>query len=1071
MESKIEQIEIVDKDGASEDPEVQEIELQTFVVLEEMFEEFMSENCPPRRVRDRRARAASQNPGSKPEYPQNDDPPANNPRTSLGGWYTEDCDECCAPITDKIINYLELKVVTFTSPDYAARLSAGVYSPDSIIEEARKAGLAVVETISPRDHVAKSLSKTEVKTKRDGSKVYSFMYETNFSIKANKLNHLEVATYLTLDHKRMADDFGVGSFGKSQVEAISSLMNFRVNSEKIITNGQPVTTSSLLKEKGTGAVWDGPVHYSEAHGFMGGEKHIAGNHPILVQEKVPNVKVKDHRVKRELLSLDLETLTRPPKNIQKGDHSKASISEPIPSKSLDGKTRFLFFIDQASLLRTSCLFPGFREDSIYDAGGIEGIQIHRARGTATKDKNKLGTDKASGDSIGNQSREKELIVSSQDKTPHGFNVAGSKGTLARKTRVTGREIQGSVVKEVGEIEEISVSGLPKYRVFSVADNEIADKKQGEYQYSVSLQFKDPTTLYLNDKVSSMCMAKDGLEDVLKICQQGKNYNILSKKFSNRYVKVFGKKHTGAVFNALVEMVDFLGTVSVDVRPKVINYILAQASIQAGSPQGIQDIIEIMSSFEKKIRSLLGRNLKIDQFHNAKSVERTKIFSKRNSDKGTLEFEKDFDFIVDRGEGDDFGYDYAGPVIGSFPRMTTSQYIVRQREEARKYFSQKGNTGSTTTMLAPAKRAALASLRGTFQYLTPAHIRAGAVAINMIGSSSEIDNTDKQTRVVSNILQKNNSDSTTYTSKDELSLIAKDIFSAAGTTVYSGQDTSSRTRRPEKEQEYVSSPRKVFGDNSFNSKNIDKVITSGQKNNEEYFVEASSLKILAALNDKIAQNGALTNNSPSKTDQQVRERGRNENFLTDLSIKQFDLEREGGIISTMSIDNIKTMPPSIRSLFLARSRGSRNWLDFERDLLQDPELKNIFRLNHSNVVKVEYLASVRQPRLGKSLRRMTYRPLTRAVLNRIAPRTPLLVRLTPITIPKLGVGVDKGTDMSIYGKNFLIYADENVGTVGSSPQISNIASRKARTTNYIKRQMARLTLNDPSEIRTVLNKNY
>lgn len=1067
MEPRFEGIEIIDKDGTSEDPEVQEIELQTFVALEEAFEEFMAENCPPDDSTDPRE------PDIKPQYPQDVRTPVINPRIPAGGWYTEDCDECCAPITDKIINYLELKVVTFTSPDYAARLSAGVYSPDLIVEEARSAGHALVKTISPRDHIAKSMSKAEVKVKRDGSRVYNFIYEASFSIKADKLSHLEVASYLTLDHKRMADDFGVESFGRSQVEEISSLMNFRVNSEKIITNGQPVTTSIVLKEKETGAVWDGPVHYHESRGFMGGDIHTPSTHPTLEQEKVPNVKIKDHRIKREMLNLDLEALTRPPRNTVSEDRGKASISEPIPSKSSDGKTRFLFFIDQANMLRTSCLFPGFREDSIYDAGVIEGIQIHRARGTTTKDRNRLGIAKASGDNIENQSQEKELVVSSQDRVTRGFNAAGSKGALASKTRVTGREIQGSVDKEVGEIEEISVSGLPKYRVFSVADSEISERRQGKYQYSVSMQFKDPTVFYLNDKIDSMCMAKDDLEDVLKICQQGKNYNTLSKKFSNRYMKTFGKKHTEAVYGALVEMADFLSAVSSGAEPKVINYILSQASVQTGSPQGIQDIIEIMGSFEMKIRSLLGRNLKIERFHDAKSVERTKIFSKNNSGKGTLEFEKDFDFVVDRGEGDDFGYDYAGPAIRSFPRMTASQYVMRQNEEVRKYFSQKGNTSSGDRMssLSPAKKAALASLRGTYQYLTPAHVRVGHTSIGMIGASSEMNNIDKQTRIVSSILQKNNSDSTTYTNMDEMSSIAKDIFSSAGVTVYSGQDTSSRTRRPQKEQEYASSARKVFGDKSFNSRNIDKTITHSQKNNEDHFVEASSLKILAALNDNMAQNGALTNDAPSKADQQVRERNKSESFLTELSIKQFDSEREDSILSTMSVDKIKALPPSMRSLFLARSKGSRNWLDFEKDLLQDPELKNIFRLNHSNVVKVEYLASVRQPRLGKSLRRLAYRPLTRAALNRIAPRTPLLVRLTPITIPKLGIGMDSGTDMSIYGRNFLIYADGNNDAATTPTRPPNIASRKTRTTNYIKRQMARLVLNDPTEIRTVLNKNY
>ena len=191
---------------------------------------------------------------------------------------------------------------------------------------------------------------------------------------------------------------------------------------------------------------------------------------------------------------------------------------------------------------------------------------------------------------------------------------------------------------------------------------------------------------------------------------------------------------------------------------------------------------------------------------------------------------------------------------------------------------------------------------------------------------------------------------------------------------------------------------------------------------------------------------------------------------------------------MSVREIRNLPPSIKSLFFSRVSGARNWLDFDKDLIQDVELKNIFRLNHSNVVKVEYLSSIRRSRENPSLKQLVYLPLTRSVLRAAAASgsEPLLIRLRTVVLPRFGVGTDDGMRMQTYTENFLMSLPGTQTTPTPAPRgrptpppspaapvprgrrsarRRNIMERRGRITNYIQRQMDLLSFDEPSEITT------
>jgi len=997
------------------------------------------------------------------------------PSTSGFSWYSDDCGECCNPVTDRIINYLKLKVVTFTSPAYTPRLAAS-YDPEPIVKEAVLRGHAVAKTISLKDHSAGSLSRVASKKRKDGTTAYKFRYGATFPKTSAPLDHLEVATYLTVDYDKMAEDFDINTFGEIQKQAIPEVMNFKTSIEKVITKGKVVEESYIFYDKNTKQYWDGPVHYHPPVGFMAGEKHGPFSHASLQVKKVPNLKVKDHSVKRELLNLDLSSVLKSKQlddvadrlnsSTDKGLFLRSLVSEPIGSRTRDGQTRFLFYVDQKNLVKNLSRFPGLEEDAIYNAASLKNLSIFRHRGSESKNKNAFGTDKASNDKIENQTTKKDLIVSAADERSN--QLASSKNRLVRSTRTSNRNDRVETYR-VGSVEEINVNGLERYRVFSVTDSEISDFQQGKYQYSVEMKFEDPAITYLNQKLKDLCTAKTALQEISYISSTDQSYDILNDRFSDKYAHKNGKKHMNVVRNALMAVAETLSLVTRRTPRRVINYFLSQSSLQTGSPQGIQDLIDVMNSFERKMTTLLGENISFDRMHNAKSTNKTKIFSKDRSGKGILDFAKDFDFIVDRSINDDFGIDYVQASGQSFPAMSTKDYRKRQEAEMQKYFSRTQTRTSQTTinknLQDPAQTRAVTNLGNSYSFLTPASISVGSQPIRLIGQDSEIDNIEKQNEIVSKMVKKNSADSKAYFKKDDTFSLSLDTLAAIGISAYTEQTKKERENalKDKYDEGYTQNTKAIFGERSFNENNIDKVTGHDPQSESDVFVMSAINKTAVAINDRLAQTGVLTGEAPINQDQEINTRGPKTDFLDKLSIKQFDLDNDNNIVKKIGSRRVSKLPPSIKSLFVCREQGTRNWLDFEKDLIQDPELKNIYRLNHSNVVKLEYLDSVATQRFGASTKDMVYKPLTSAALR----RAPILVRITPVTIPEVGVGTDSGTKTETYTENFLIGASRAKNQ--AKTRRTSIATRKKQRTNYITAQMDRLVFSEPSEITTHLIK--
>ena len=1022
-------------------------------------------------------------PGSAPDKkPGKDTPPMMLPGMSppSSGWYAEDCDECCHPITDKIINYIEFKIASFTSPQYSTRLQENCANPSDVVDEAVLKGDAIVNVVNPKNHTAVYLKNAHVEEKSNGNKVYKLKYNTTFSIPQEELDYLEIVTYADIDFDGIKSDFGF-DMPESLFNSMKPLFNFKSSSEKVIENGTTVDTSSAFKDPATGAYWDGPVHYHPGKGYMAGATHTIFSHASLVKEAVPNIKVQDHTVKEEILNLSFGQLLTNDQmkesdtlliSSDSKDLSSAYISEPLESRSPDGKTRFLFYVDMANLVKSQSQYPGIKDTSIYESALIKGIQIYRQKATLDKDKTKFGTAKVSNDKLENQPVEKVLIASSSDTTSSGdvnlgsigLSPPSSKNRLIKSNRKADHDFDGVEETLVGSIEEITVANLSEHRVFSIIDDEIGNIKSGKYRYIVEMQMKDPSTAHLNSKLMEICSAKDGLSDLAAMVSGTRSYDSLNNRFTNSYKRSNNKKHKTVIRNAILQIMDTMELVTGRKSKRIINYLLSLSSIQSGDPKGLEIMVEILESIERKMLKILDGNLSIVNYRGAKADSKTATSKKSKSSAGMMSYEKGFNLLVDRNRSDNVGYDYVMARPGSFPRVTAEALESRQGEERNKFYSAQAGRDSSKAARTGRYRQSnrLGSTERDFSYITPAVINAGDVSMKLIGDDTEIDNIKKYKEIKLRLLQAERLGGDVYSGNTDTSIISEELLANMGLRVFYEE------YRADQDQNYTDDTTKIFGENSFNRRNIEKEggICNDPDKRRDPFTSETIQKIATYAGDRAMRRGTLNEKSVSNNIQRDDcGTSGDKDLVPSLSIENFDLDREDNILSTMSKIEIENIPLGVKSLFSGRTNGARNWLDHDKDLLRDSELKDIYRFNQGKSAVIEYFSGLGTTKAGSSTKLEEYKPLTLADLKKIPSGAPLLVRIRPIVEPRLSIGVDQGDTTEIYNKNFLITPPSSAKT--SVPKVVN---RKKQLTNYVDTELERLKFTEPTQITTNESKN-
>ena len=997
---------------------------------EELFRPYNSD-CPP--------------PGQRPELPlitpdTTEPEPDPTPQIPSTGWYTEECDECCHPITDKIINYMEIVVVTFTSPGYTQNVTCEDVDIDTIVSNAVAAGDAIVNSFDPRQHTAGTLSKTRVKSKSDGTKVYDLDYNINVPIGDDK-DHLEVVTYMKVDLDRMQSDFGFES-ARNLKAGTKSLMGAKATLEKIMEKGKTTEQSSYFVNSKTGKLWTGPVHYHPRKGFMGGAKHTTLPHPTLSRRQVPNVKVKNDNIKDKILSIDVGgSLTKNPfdeidklnSTSDKQKVSKSFISDLILSKGRDGTMRFLFYADPQKLVRLNSKFPGLVNSSIYRRSPIESFKIFRQRASAKSDLTELGLNKTGPATRDNQSIERSLVVSSSDKK--GYNRQNSMNggkifdvyskSLNQSRYKVDKDFDGIKEVNVGYITEISIGNIncDGFRVFSVEDFEISTFSAGKYRYMLELQFADPTIPYLNQKLSEICLAKDKLSELLTTVVNTKAYDSRNKRFGDNYRRSYRSYHNRTIKRALKQTASFLRIVTGFQDKEIINYLISAVSLQSGSPQGLETLIEVMGSFERKLFEALEGNISIDNAKNANIEKETSVSNKSKADSGRILIEKEFDSMVDLDNQSVLKFDYTGARAKSFPAMTDKQYDQRINEERTKFYSNKPSksNGKSSSNLSKATLSALnrKTQESDYSYLTPAQITVGGTSMVLTGDNTQIDDVQLYKEINFRAAKGNKQSSKEAPPENaNMNELAEDILAELGVSV------KLEEQRTNVDKAYKNKIKGVEGHDSDDGPTLTNEFHFPEAHQADFvldetvgkdkFKNAATETIANSVLGNALQKGVLDPDSPINQDQEVPDANEisNEKNKTGLSIESFDISKEKNILSQMDPSKVSSLPMGLRAVFQSRDKGRLNWLDHDRDLLKDPEIKDIFNYNQGSTVKVEYLTGHKNTNTGPSPNSKKYKSLTKKVIDEIPAGESILVKLTPVSLKDIGIEDESMNDKLI-----------------------------------------------------------
>lgn len=678
---------------------------EIFLSAEELFSP-QNENCPPpvdKICLDEKPGTENPEDCDTQHIPKN--PTSHTPEQPPMGWYEEDCGDCCHPVTDRLMNYTKIAVVAFTKPGYTNRIQSPTTDVKAVVEKAVLNGDAEVTYIDPKNHHAGTLSNTRVKAKADGSQAYELNYSVSLPIERENLDHLEIITFKDIDFEEMQNDAGTDSSVSLQ-SATKQLMSIGVSHEVVVTNGATNKESYIYKQQSNGQIWTGPVYHKNP--FLGGTETSLGDSVVLDQEAIPNITVTDEAVMDELLAIDVGTsIMADPFAVIDATNSASTresvvaalTSDATLSRTPDGKTNFVFYTDYANIVKSQSYFPGLKDNNIYNSAPIESIQIFRQAASTDQGISASGVSQTSDAHLDNQSTEEVLVVSSSDQKIYTETeslydsevLSESSGGLITSTYSIDKDLDGLPETQSGTIQETIVTGISDFgfRAFAVQDTDISSITSGIFRYSVEIQFKDPAVSYMNEKVSATSSIKDALQDLINDVEGYNGYDYVNNRFKNNYRNNNGDKHVNVMTAAATELVDIVQVVTGNTRQEIVNYVLSKTSLQTGSPEGMQTILDIIDKFEKKLLDVLGDKVNSDNTSSGDLDQNNNPTGNSNPDKDLLTVKKDFNSTVDRNVNDSIGVTYipTGGATGSdgFPDTTDDDYVEGQEKEKEQFF--------------------------------------------------------------------------------------------------------------------------------------------------------------------------------------------------------------------------------------------------------------------------------------------------------------------------------------------------------------------------------------------------
>lgn len=887
----------------------------------------------------------------------------------------------------------------------------------------------------------------------------------------------------------------------------SRLTNFlsigKISSEIVINSGKTVANSYAFKEE-NGKYWNGPVHQMRDGRWMKHSSHTnrENQNTILQFLSVPNIKLRDHRIYNQLANLNFDLLgneryttqdqrlidqLRRDSNLDLIKKKPNIFSDFYITRDRTNSARFMFSANMEEYVKHATDFPKIIDNlknndsvgyqNIIDSARIADISIKRYRVKSTE---RL------------TSRSERTDVITNEETVIIANSADSDRGLVSKIRTNSeRDPKNKNLRPrtYGLIEEVSIATQnisTGVRHFTGTDFDIANNRDGEYQYVVDMEVIDPVIPFLKGNLDKLRRAiqgdsvSPGFEQYYQDSLERKSYyDSLVGQFNLTFLEFYNKKYNNNVDenpqsnNFVFRNVNFLTKLyyqlSSELRNKgitqvsVANYLTNISSPNSGSPEGIRKVLELMYSLEKSLSQLIQKNTRFVKYRGDTSSEANATdpsMQGSRSDRKTkisYVFENKFNAKTNPKIGYDFLFSRKSETEANTDGLTLftkSQMLNRFSLETSKYF--KANSSSVII-----------------------EDRDGSI----YNTGDRLDNTKYSFLSVSNIFLKqedkdvvfSNINGTTKTnSAEELNNILtqvsvinknKDLFYGSKTreevdrteqNVLEGLSLTNKLtineNRAVRRSNGRTSKNMIFSDNAQRD-SVDRdenLFNEEQRNRNNRPLPVGTKDLMISL-DQISNNRFLSENNSIKF-YFVNDREGALTFKKQLENKE---DRTTTARTESRIPDLNSAPNHIKALMLSLVRSDSvnpdrmfdnvgDYVDTSKDSLRDPANAGSVFFNYKNLRKVEVFRGYETRSNTASIKKPIWSVMTKQDLDNISAGNVVLCRHMEYTNNAYGIERNENLQLPTYNDYFFI--SESVADTNGTSSRGEFILKNTITTN-------------------------
>ena len=682
-----------------------------------------------------------------------------------------------------MLDSLKINVVLARGSRAIERLQDGGFTP-KVLKTLKRNNKIMQKVLSVRKD-GESIA-TQKQDMIDNRNVYCVTYEVVFEIPNYNPRNLSLfaSTFINLHEYRLEKT--------PQIRGRREVLQGIVDSQNIIKAGSvPVRASvALLPDD---KVWAGPVHFHEGTGLMAGAFHSELPHPILTQQEVPNLVVKDYRslesVKEAELLLKPYTKRRRKKLQNKSAQGNRIIkkdvyvSEPEYAFNEVNEVRFLFHVDFFKIIAEKTQFGSCFVNADPRAKRFMMNNTRISDITVTRNRVRRGL-----------SRNENILVDYEDR-----NETVAQSRQRRGPRIAPRRLTRAINPALEDSEEVTIGGIREIelddnvgeglRTFTVSDFEMARKTDGKYCYSVSISLQDGTIAFAQRQRKRLLRAIDQFKRYHQMARKHGNFDQSTGQFSRRFVERMERRFpvptneqlTGnrrerrqAVqssiasapwLNAVATYADSVRSMTNVEEEDLVRAVLLMESLvspTSGTVMGIETVLQIMEDFEGKISSTV-----VSSGTNEVMVDEVDFNARTSAFKGKaprtlIEVNKKFKKIHDSNMQNSVGYDFLNVRrrnnVG-LRVLSTTQLSNRLFLENQKYFNQNPleeeersrRKGDKTESLAARDFTKYINLQDAYySYLTPAQIMFGNQRLRMLRKGRKLWNTKQYNTMISSL---------------------------------------------------------------------------------------------------------------------------------------------------------------------------------------------------------------------------------------------------------------------------------------------------------------------------------